>query len=145
MNSNNHGENIQPPKPDPYEEILFHGYTDKDYVSKIFNELSNDYKNTREERQRLNLWEESKDYTILGVIEIFTTDIRGYASQIIAKDSLDNGQEMIENLHKLQILDIPYFLEWYFSSENNYPLLKAYVEKLNYLRLLILEYMSIFA
>jgi len=102
--------------------------------------LLTDYHNTKEERHKIALWEESQEFTILGVIEIFTTDIQGYASQVIASDNLENNQEIVDNLHKLRMFDISYFTEWYFSNESDYPQIKRYVETLNYLRLLIIDY-----
>ncbi|HAG80224.1 MAG TPA: hypothetical protein DCL61_03410 [Cyanobacteria bacterium UBA12227] len=116
--------------------------TAKDYIGRIAKQLLTDYQQTKEERHNLALWEESQEFTILGVIEIFTTDIRGYASQVITSDNLLNHQEIGKNLDKLKIFNIPYFREWYFAPESNYPQIKRYVETLNYLRLLIIEYLN---
>ncbi|MBD2775559.1 hypothetical protein [Iningainema tapete] len=116
--------------------------TAKDYITKVLNQLLIDYKNTREERRKLTHWEESRDFSILGEIEIFTTDIRGYTSQLITNNFLENPQEIFEKLKQLQIFYNSYFVEWYFHEENEYPQLKNYVEKLNYLRLLLIEYIS---
>lgn len=116
--------------------------TAKDYITSVLNQLLIDYKNTREERRKLTSWEESKDFSILGEIEIFTTDIRGYTSQLRTNNFLANPQEVVEKLKQLQIFYNSYFVEWYFSSENGYPQLKSYVGKLNYLRLLLIEYIS---
>lgn len=102
-----------------------------------------DYKNTREERQQIGIWEESQDFSILGEIEIFTTDIEGYASQVIANDDLENYQHIIKKITKMNIFNISYFADWYFSEESQFPQIKLYIEKLNYLRLLIIEYISL--
>ncbi|MGH2413747.1 MAG: hypothetical protein ACRDEA_08655 [Microcystaceae cyanobacterium] len=112
----------------------------KDYIERVLKQLLIDYQQTKEERHQIALWEETQEFTILGVIEIFTTDIRGYASQIIARDNLENRQEISDNLHKLKIFEVPYFTQWYFSNKSDYPQIKHYVETLNYLRLLIIEY-----
>lgn len=116
--------------------------TAKDYIIRVQNKLLIDYKNTREERRKLMNWEESKDFSILGEIEIFTTDIRGYTSQLITNNFLENPQEVVEKLKQIQIFYNSEFGEWYFSSQNQYPQLKNYIEKLNYLRLLLIEYIS---
>jgi hypothetical protein len=118
--------------------------TAKNYISKVLKHLLSDYKNTREERRIIGLWEESKDFSILGEIEIFTTDIEGCASQVIANDDLENSQDIIKKLTKINIFDISYFADWYFSEESQFPHLKLHVEKLNYLRLLIIEYISLY-
>ena len=118
--------------------------TAKDYIGKVLKHLLSDYKNTREERRQVGLWEESKDFSVLGEIEIFTTDIEGCASQVIANDDLENSQDIINKLTKLQIFDVSYFADWYFSEESQFPQIKRYVEKLNYLRLLMIEYISLY-
>ena len=118
--------------------------TAKDYIGKVLKHLLSDYKNTREERRQVALWEESKDFSILGEIEIFTTDIEGCASQVIANDDLENSQDMINKLTKLQIFDVSYFADWYFSEETQFTQIKRYIEKLNYLRLLMIEYISLY-
>ena len=118
--------------------------TAKDYIGKVLKHLLSDYKNTREERRKVALWEESKDFSILGEIEIFTTDIEGCASQVIANDDLENSQDMINKLTKLQIFDVSYFADWYFSEETQFTQIKRYIEKLNYLRLLMIEYISLY-
>lgn len=112
----------------------------KEHIEQVCQQLIPNYQETRQERYQLALWEESQNFTILGVIEIFTTDIRGYASQVINSDILETPQEISGNLDKLKIFDIPYFSDWYFSHESSYPKIKHYIEFLNYLRLLIIEY-----
>lgn len=118
--------------------------TAKNNIAKVLKHLLNDYKKTREERRQISLWEESKDFSILGEIEIFTTDIEGYASQLIAHDDLENYQDIINKLTTINIFEISYFADWYFSEESQFPLIKLYIEKLNYLRLLIIEYISLY-
>jgi hypothetical protein len=116
--------------------------TAKDSISRGLNQLLTEYKNTKEERRKLMLWEESKEFSILGEIEIFTTNIRGYTSQLTTNNFLENPQEVLKKLQQLQIFYNSDVVEWYFSSEHEYPQLKNYVEKLNYLRLLLIEYIS---
>lgn len=118
--------------------------TAKNYIGKLLKHLLSDYKNTREERRVIGLWEESKDFSILGEIEIFTTDIEGCASQVMTNDRLENSQDIIKKLTKINIFDISCFADWYFSEESQFPQVKIYIEKLNYLRLLIIEYVSLY-
>lgn len=114
----------------------------KQYISNVLQQLLIDYKNTREERRKIAIWEESQDFSILGEIEIFTTDIEGYASQVIANDDLEQYQKMMQKLTKMNIFDIAYFADWYFAEESQFPQVKLYIEKLNYLRLLVIEYIN---
>ncbi|MBD2206258.1 hypothetical protein H6G33_19215 [Calothrix sp. FACHB-1219] len=114
----------------------------KQYISNVLQQLLIDYKNTREERRKIAIWEESQDFSILGEIEIFTTDIEGYASQVIANDDLEQYQKMMQKLTKMNIFDIADFADWYFAEESQFPQVKLYIEKLNYLRLLVIEYIN---
>ncbi|MBD2199116.1 hypothetical protein H6G08_25640 [Calothrix anomala FACHB-343] len=114
----------------------------KQYINNVLQQLLIDYKNTRDERRQIAIWEESQDFSILGEIEIFATDIEGYASQVIANDDLGQYQEMIQKLTKMHIFDIAYFADWYFAEKSQFPQIKLYIEKLNYLRLLVIEYIN---
>ena len=40
--------------------------TAKNYINQVLKHLLSNYKNTREERRQIGLWEESKDFSILG-------------------------------------------------------------------------------
>jgi hypothetical protein len=119
-------------------------HTAKNNIAKVLKHLLSDYKNTREERRQISQWEESNNFSILGEIEIFTTDIEGCASQVITNDNLEDYQDIIKKLTEINIFDISYFADWYFSEESQFPQIKLYIEKLNYLRLLIIEYISLY-
>lgn len=116
--------------------------TAKDYIDYVLKQLVTDYQKTKEERRKLALWEESQEFTILGIIEMFTTDIRGYTFQILDNSSLGNSQNILNNLQRIKMFNIPYFGDWYFDAASDYPLIKQYIETLNYLRLLLIEYLN---
>jgi len=59
----------------------------------------------------------------------------------IDNNSSAKAQEILNELNKLKIFEIPEFIEWYFTPEFDYPQMKHYAETLNYLRLLIIEYL----
>lgn len=111
------------------------------YIEKILNQLLKDYQNTKLERERIAIWEETQEFSILGTIEVLTDDIRGYSFQIINNNSSAKAQDILNELNKLKIFEIPEFIEWYFTPEFDYPQMKHYAETLNYLRLLIIEYL----
>ncbi|MFN9866104.1 MAG: hypothetical protein ACK568_03240 [Pseudanabaena sp.] len=111
------------------------------YIEKILNQLLKDYQNTKLERERIAIWEETQEFSILGTIEVLTDDIRGYSFQIINNNSSAKAQEILNELNNLKIFEIPEFIEWYFTPEFDYPQMKHYAETLNYLRLLIIEYL----
>jgi hypothetical protein len=111
------------------------------YIEKILNQLLKDYQSTKLEREKIALWEETQEFSILGTIEVLTDDIRGYSFQVINNNSIAKSQEILNELNKLKIFEIPEFIEWYFTPEFDYPKMKHYAETLNYLRLLIIEYL----
>ncbi len=117
-----------------------HILTAETYIEQILNQLLIKYQNTQLEREKIALWEENQEFSILGIIEIFTDDIRGYAFQVITKNISINAQNILNELEKLKILEIPEVTKWYFNPKFDYPKMKQYIEILNYLRLLIIEY-----
>lgn len=97
----------------------------------------------RQEQHQLAQWEEDQEFSILGTIELYTTEIRGYAYQILTGNQPDSSQDIQMHLRRLKLLEVSYIADWYFSAENSYPTLKRVVENLDYLRLLLLEYLAI--
>ena len=114
----------------------------KEYIRQILCSSSDHYRKMREERHQLALWEETKDFSILGIIEAYTTDIRGYAAQAVSDIVLEHPQDAVRELCKLKLSNVEYFSDWYFDFHNEYPEIKHYIEMLDYLRLLVLEYIN---
>ncbi|NEP13963.1 MAG: hypothetical protein F6K14_27925 [Symploca sp. SIO2C1] len=117
-----------------------HLITAETYIQQILNQLLIKYQNTQLEREKISLWEENQEFSILGIVEIFTDDIRGYAFQVIRKNYSTHAQNILNELEKLKILEITEVTNWYFNPKFDYPKMKQYIEILNYLRLLIIEY-----
>jgi hypothetical protein len=113
----------------------------KAYIRQILDQLVTDYQQTQSERIQIALWEEDKDFSLLGIIEMLTDEICGYSWQSISSDNLENFQEILINLQKIKLFEIPYVADWYFSLEFDFPHIKHYLETLNYLRLLVIEYL----
>ena len=72
---------------------------------------------------------------------MLTDEIRGYSWQSISSDNSENSQEILINLQKIKLFEIPHVADWYFSLEFDFPQIKHYLETLNYLRLLVIEYL----
>lgn len=115
--------------------------TVKGYIEKILDKVLLDYQNTQSERVKIARWEENQEFSILGIIELLTDNIRGYAFQVINNHSRENDQKILSELQKLKIFEISVLAQWYFSAEFDYPNIKQYLETLNYLRLVIIEYL----
>ena len=117
----------------------------KNNIIQLLEQLTIDYQNTFQERKQiaLNFTPSEAEFTLLEEIELLTTDIRGYASQIKARGKIDNRAVAITKLQKMRLFTIPNISQFYFDNQVNFPLVKAYLRILDYLRLLILEYLTL--
>ena len=89
-------------------------------IAQLAKQINTAYRDMKEERRKINTWEWQNDFdfTILGVIELYTSDICGYASQIAYKGRVQNPREAEGHLRKIQFFSKPYFVKWYFDPNN---------------------------
>jgi hypothetical protein len=97
--------------------------------------------------ERRKLWETENDseqeYTVWSQLEILSTYILGYVSQIITSGSTrQEPREALDHLHQLSIFDVDCIVDWYRSSGDEYPKIKQFFELLDYIRLFTLEYVE---
>lgn len=100
-------------------------------------------------KERHDLWlnekESLKEETVWDSLELFSSDILGYVSQIASKGyTSQSPKQVIAHLHQLNIFQRDSIIDWYYSEGNNYPNIKQYFELLDYVRLLTLEYIEQF-
>lgn len=117
----------------------------KNYIIQLLEQLTIDYQNSSSERKLIasELITTEDEFTILEEIELLTTDLRGYASQIKLRGYLENSQQAIKILQQMRLFEIPIIAEFYFNNEHHYANLKSYLRMLDYLRLVILEYLNL--
>jgi len=115
----------------------------RNYINHLLKQLTVDYQNTKQERKEIAFLPPAseEEFTILEEIELLTSDIRGYASQIQVRGWIENQQEAIERLETMRVFDVPAIAQFYFTTYADYMQMKAYIRMLDYLRLLILEYL----
>jgi hypothetical protein len=115
----------------------------RNYINHLLKQLTVDYQNTKQERKEIASLSPTsdEDFTVLEEIDLLTTDIRGYASQIQSRGWIENEQEAIERLQTMRVFDVPAIARVYFTTDADYMQMKAYIRVLDYLRLLILEYL----
>jgi hypothetical protein len=111
-------------------------------MQSLSSQLDRLYREMKPERRAIAQWEEAQDYSILGVIELFSSDIQGYVVQLEAQPSMGNPVATLVHLRKLNPFDTDYFSNWYFSQGELYPATQQYIEYLDHLRLLLMEYLS---
>ncbi len=113
------------------------------YITQLLNQLTNDYHHTKQERKEIASQFSSTDeeFSLLEQIELLTVNIRGYASQIQATAKIANEQEAIIELQEMNAFNIPVVAQFYFDSNDKYGQMKAYIRNLDYLRLVIIEFL----
>lgn len=76
-----------------------------------------------------------------GILEIASTQTR---TRLRGLKAFENEQEVIERSQTMRVFDVPAIARVYFTTDADYLHLKAYIRMLDYLRLLILEYLQTF-
>ena len=70
-------------------------------------------------------------------------DIIGYVTQIVDRGYIrQEPHEVISHLNRLSIFNVECIVHWYPTSDAEYPSIKQYFELLDYVRLLILDYVQ---
>ena len=117
----------------------------RNYITLLLEKLTLDYQNTKKERKEIaSLFPVDQEFSLLEEIELLTVDIRGFASQIQARGWIENEQQAIKRLQAMRVFDIPTLAQFYFTIKNkDYEQMKAYIRSLDYLRLLIIEYLHL--
>ncbi|RUT04462.1 hypothetical protein DSM106972_046900 [Dulcicalothrix desertica PCC 7102] len=115
----------------------------KEHIRLLSRQLDEMYKDMKAERREIALWEEEQEFSILGVMELFSTDIQGYAEQAILNTSdVSLNSKNVNHLRQLNVFNIDYFTKWYFQNLEMYPQTQKYVEQLDHLRLLLIDYLG---
>jgi hypothetical protein len=83
------------------------------------------------------------EFSILEEIDLLTTDLRGYASQIKINQQIKNPDEALTKLRNLRILANPSLAELYFIKNKQFPLIYQYLQKLDYFKLLIIDWLML--
>lgn len=97
--------------------------------------------------ERHKLWQSEtapqETYTVWDRLEILSADILGYASQIARKGyTRQEPCEVINHLHKLSIFNVECIMKWYPTAAQEYPKIKQFFELLDYVRLLLIDYIQ---
>lgn len=116
----------------------------QNYIAQLLEQLTLNYQNTKLERKQIaqNFSNSEAEFTPLEEIELLTVSIRGYASQIAASGSLRNDRQAIAELQKLSVFNNHLIVQLYSEARSHYPQMQSYICMLDYLRLLVLEYLQ---
>lgn len=116
----------------------------KDYVAWLLEELTIAYQNSSQERKAIakQYPGSEEEFALLEELELLTVNIRGYASQIKLTGEVENCQKAINELPQLSVFNVPIVARFYVEQRSPYPQTKMYIQLLDYLRLLVLEYLQ---
>jgi hypothetical protein len=113
-------------------------------ITHFLHQLTQLYQETKSERlQAAAQYPGSDDnFSILEELELLTVDISGYAAQIQATGTIKQMDTAIADLRKFNVFENSVIIQFYQAADNDYPKLQSYIQLLDYLRLLSLEYLQ---
>ena len=110
----------------------------------LLNQLNQDYQQLLQQDKPL-LFEtfppNSQTLSILEEIDLLTTDLRGYASQITINQQIQNPDQALTRLRSMRLLENPSLAELYFTKNKQFPIIYQYLQKLDYLKLLLIDWL----
>lgn len=116
----------------------------QDIIVQLLAQLTVDYQNTKSERKEIaqSYLGSEEEFSFLEELELVTVSIRGYASQILASPGIEHREEAIANLNQLRVFDRSAIAQFYDEMRSGYLQVRSYIRMLDYLRLLVLEYLQ---
>jgi len=113
-------------------------------IVELLTQLTQDYQSIlQQDKSSLleNFPLSDHEFSILEEIDLLTTELRGYASQINVNQQIKNPDQTFIKLRNLRILANPSLAELYFIKNEQFPLIHQYLQKLDYLKLLIIDWL----
>ncbi|MEQ8974222.1 MAG: hypothetical protein RIE73_27975 [Coleofasciculus sp. C1-SOL-03] len=126
------------------EAVLNEREATKTHIVHLLDEIKLADQNTQRERKEIvaNFRPSNEEFSLLEEVELLTVTLRGYANQIQAQGGILNETNAIDQLREMRFFRIPVIVQFYFGSNGKYEQMKGYIRRLDYLRLLMLEYLQ---
>lgn len=126
------------------EAVLDQQQVTKRNISQLLSQLTNIYQNARNERKEIvtQFPPDDEEFSLLEEIELLTVNLRGYASTIAATSQITQEDQVISQLQAMRVFSISSIGQFYFNNNGKYEQMKNYIRMLDYLRLLLLEYLQ---
>jgi hypothetical protein len=117
----------------------------QDQVTHFLAQLYQLYQEAKSERLEVaRSYPVSNDgFSILEELEFLTVNISGYATQIQSAGLVKLPEKAIADLRTFKVFENDVITQFYQDANNTYPKLNAYIQLLDYLRLLSLEYLQV--
>ena len=111
-------------------------------IISLLDQLTHDYHQIQQDEAK-SLIEvfplNEQEFSIIEEIDLMTIDLRGYASQIKITNQLQNPAQTLKYLRQIFILSNPLIVDLYFSQKEKFPLTHQYLQKLDYLKFLLID------
>ena len=101
----------------------------------LLNQLTQDYQQLLQQDKALLLETfppNPQTLSILEEIDLLTTDLRGYASQITINQQIQNPDQALITLRSMRLLENPSLAELYFTKNKQFPLFYQYLQNYIY-------------
>jgi hypothetical protein len=113
----------------------------QEHIAQVLQQLTVDYQMARAERKLISEQDSDEEFSLLEELELLTVDICGYASQVKRSGRVSqNDEQAIAHLQNLRMFDRPVVAQFYAQAQ--FPRIRSYIRLLDYLRLLVLEYLQ---
>lgn len=86
--------------------------------------------------------ENKEKISVLGHIEMFSDEVTSVATSIVKNETCSNPKATIETLKSNNIFRFLEFRKWFFTLGNTSPETRIYIELVDYLRGLCIEYLD---
>lgn len=117
----------------------------QEYIIQLLEQLTTEYQTLKPEMKQIAQEYPGSDdeFGFVEEFELLIVNISGYAKQIQAIGSVRDFDVAIVHLQQLQVFASTTIAQLYLEARWKYPKIHAYLQRFNYLRLLMLEYLQI--
>jgi hypothetical protein len=114
------------------------------HIGSLADELFEEFETTRADRVQLMKWEDANivHSSFLAHLTVYEADLDGCARQAAERGKIRNSKELLRYLKANRLLVHPVAAKWFDESGATCSNLKSYVKKLDYLRLLLIEFIE---
>ncbi len=116
----------------------------REYTIELLNQLTAEYLALKPEMKQISGQCSGSDdeFTFSEEFELLIVSICGYAKQVQATGGVKHVDSAIAHLQQLQVFANSTIVQFYTEVRGQYPKVKTYLQMLDYLRLLTLEYLQ---
>lgn len=121
------------------------GKGQRECMIQLLHQLTAEYTTLKPEMKQIAEQYPGSDdeFAFLEELELLIVSISGYAQQIQVTGSVKQLGHTIAHLQQLQVFANSVIAQFYLETGEQYPKVRTYLQLLDYLRLLMLEYLQI--